>query len=44
MKFIIILLMLIYIISPIDVAPAVPVDDIIVTIAGATYLLIPKDE
>lgn len=43
MKFLVIILMLLYIVSPIDVMPAVPVDDIVVTVGGAAYLLAPKD-
>ena len=43
MKFLVFILLLIYIVSPIDAMPAVPIDDIVVTVGGATYLLTPKD-
>ena len=43
MKALIFILMIIYLVSPIDVAPGIPVDDIIVTIGSASYLLTPKD-
>lgn len=43
MKFVVILLALIYICSPIDVAPGIPVDDIVVTIGSVAYILTPKD-
>ncbi len=43
MKFLIIFFALLYFISPIDVAPGVPIDDVIVTIGSASYLLTPKD-
>ena len=33
-----------YIVSPIDIAPAIPVDDIVVAIGGASYVLIPKND
>ena len=44
MKFLIFLLMLCYIVSPVDLVPAVPVDDIVVMIAGTSYLLTPKED
>ena len=44
MKFLIFLFMLIYLVSPIDVAPGIPVDDIIVTIGSTVYMLTPKEE
>lgn len=43
MKFLIFILMLMYIVSPIDLVPAVPVDDIVVTVGSVAYLLAPKD-
>ena len=43
MKFLVFILLLIYIVSPIDAMPAVPIDDIVVTVGGAAYLLTPKD-
>ena len=44
MKFLIFLFMLIYLVSPIDVAPGISVDDIIVTLGSAAYMLTPKEE
>lgn len=44
MKFLIFIFMLIYLVSPIDVAPGIPVDDIIVTIGSVSYLLVPKKD
>ena len=43
MKALILILTLIYLASPIDFAPGVPIDDVIVTIGSASYLLTPKD-
>ena len=43
MKFLVFILLLLYIVSPIDFVPAVPIDDIVVTIGTAAYLLTPKD-
>ncbi len=44
MKFFVFILMLIYIFSPVDLAPGLPVDDIIVTIGSTAYLLTPKND
>ena len=44
MKFLIFIFMLVYLVSPIDVAPGIPVDDIIVMIGSASYLLFPKED
>lgn len=44
MKFLVFILLLLYIVSPVDFVPAVPVDDIIVTIGTAAYLLTPKND
>ena len=43
MKFLVLIAVLLYLVSPIDLAPGIPVDDIIVTIGSASYLLVPKD-
>ena len=39
MKFLIFIFMLVYLVSPIDVAPGIPVDDIIVMIGSASVLI-----
>lgn len=44
MKFLIFIFMLVYLVSPIDVAPGIPVDDIIVMIGSDSYLLVPKED
>lgn len=44
MKFLIFLFMLIYLVSPIDVAPGIPVDDIVVTVGSMAYMLTPKED
>lgn len=44
MKFLVFLFMLIYLVSPIDVAPGIPVDDILVTIGSTAYMLTPKTD
>ena len=43
MKFLLFILMLCYIASPVDLMPAVPIDDIVVTVGTAAYILTPKD-
>jgi len=43
MKAFVIIFMLLYLISPVDVAPGIPIDDIIVSIGSASYLLTPID-
>ena len=44
MKFLVCLLMLIYVISPIDIMPGVPLDDLIAAVGTIAYLLKPKKE
>ena len=43
MKFLIFFLMLLYMVSPIDAMPTVPIDDIVVMVGSTAYLLKPKD-
>lgn len=43
MKFLVFVLIMLYVLSPIDVLPAVPVDDIVVLVAGVPYLLVPQE-
>ena len=43
-KLFVAILVIAYIVSPIDIAPAIPVDDIVVAIGGASYVLIPKNK
>jgi hypothetical protein len=39
MKALVLILSLLYIISPVDFVPAIPIDDILVTLGTAAYLL-----
>lgn len=43
MKFLVFILLLLYIVSPVDAIPAVPIDDIIVTVGTTAYMLTPKE-
>lgn len=43
MKALICIIALLYLVSPLDLAPGIPVDDIVVTIGSAAYALTPKD-
>ena len=44
LKVFVAILVIAYIVSPIDIAPGIPVDDIVVAIGGASYVLIPKND
>ena len=37
------LMIILYIVSPVDAIPAVPIDDILVTIGTTAYMLTPKE-
>lgn len=39
MKFLVFILLLVYIISPIDFVPGIPLDDILIAIGAASFLL-----
>ena len=43
MKFLAFILLLLYIISPVDFMPGIPIDDILIAIGAAAFLLKPSD-
>ena len=43
MKALVLIFAILYFVSPIDIAPGIPIDDIIALIAGVSYMLKPAD-
>ena len=43
MKLWVFILLLVYILSPVDLLPGIPIDDVLAAIGAAAFLLAPRD-